>query len=527
MSKPPHRILSDSLRFTVEKHPDDIAAVVEGVPYSYATLNNSSKQLAAFLQQQGLHRGDRVAIFMDNSWECITAIYAAQLCGAVFVIINPQTKSEKLQYIINDSEATALICDTKLAKSFTPTLSSESSLETVICHGDLSTVSTFTAIHDYTSIIENDIDTSALPANPVIAPDLCALIYTSGSTGEPKGVMQTHGSMLFALQSLIEYLRLSKSDRILCALPLAFDYGLYQLLMSVYLGATLVLEKSFTYPALIFNRIRDENVTVFPAVPTMFSMIIATHNREPLHFPSVTRVTNTAAALPADFIPALTEIFPQALIYKMYGLTECKRACYLPPEMLQHKPTSVGIAIPGTEMFLLSASGKKAKTGEHGILHIRGPHIMRGYWNKPEETANTLLTHLYPDETILCTNDTLYQDDEGYFYFVGRNDDIIKTRGEKVSPVEVENVLHSIDGINEAAVIGTRDNILGESVTAFVSPTSGTTLNANKIKRACAEKLEPYMVPKDFIIMPELPKTNTGKIDKKPLRASVEQEKTS
>ena len=524
MSKPPHRILSDSLRFTVEKYPDDIAAVVEGTPYSYKTLNDASKKLAAFLLQQGIQRGDRVAIFMENSWECITAIYAVQLCGAVFVVINPQTKSDKLQYIINDSDASALICDTKLEKSFTPAITSESSLKTIIFHGDLSASNVFCPTHKYTSIIESEVDSSALQDNPVIALDLCALIYTSGSTGEPKGVMQTHGSMVFALQSLVEYLRLSKSDRILCALPLAFDYGLYQLLMSVYLGATLVLEKSFTYPTLIFNRMRDENVTVFPAVPTMFSMTIAAHNREPLHFPSVTRVTNTAAALPADFIPALTDIFPQALIYKMYGLTECKRACYLPPEMLKHKPTSVGKAIPGTEMFLLSSSGKKAKPGEHGILHIRGPHIMRGYWKKPEETANTLLTHLYPNETILCTNDTLYQDDEGYFYFVGRNDDIIKTKGEKVSPVEVENALHSIDGIKEAAVIGIDDNVLGESITAFISPKSGTTLNINKIKKECMQRLESYMVPKDFIIMQELPKTNTGKIDKKPLKASVYQE---
>jgi long-chain acyl-CoA synthetase len=222
----------------------------------------------------------------------------------------------------------------------------------------------------------------ATPA-PVIPLDLAALIYTSGSTGNPKGVMHTHQSMVFAAESISQYLRLSEVHRILCVLPLAFDYGLYQLLMAIRLGATLVLERSFTYPAQIFNRMHEQQVTVFPGVPTVYAMLLSMHARDRLCFPSVTRVTNTAAALPAAFQQQLREVFPNALIYRMYGLTECKRVSYLEPELADARPESVGRAIPGTEVFLLTPDGAAVPTGEAGILHVRGPHACWVTGNSP------------------------------------------------------------------------------------------------------------------------------------------------
>jgi acyl-CoA synthetase (AMP-forming)/AMP-acid ligase II len=351
----------------------------------------------------------------------------------------------------------------------------------------------------------------------VIPNDLAALIYTSGSTGNPKGVMHTHQTMVFAAWSLIEYLRLNEADRILLVLPIAFDYGLYQLLMTVKLGATLIVERSFTFPAQIYARILDEKATVFPGVPTIFAMLISAHKREKLCFPSVTTVTNTAAALPADFVPHLREIFPNALIFKMYGLTECKRVSYLEPELLSAKPTSVGKAIPGTEVYLLSLEGNTVPTGEAGILYVRGPHIMLGYWKQPELSAKMLKDGAWPGERVLCTHDWFRMDDEGYLYFVGRSDDIIKSRGEKISPVEVENVLHGIQGIKEVAVVGMPDEILGQAVCAFVVLDQGQTLSDRLIKKECLARLENFMVPKKIVVLDELPKTNTGKTDKQAL----------
>jgi acyl-CoA synthetase (AMP-forming)/AMP-acid ligase II len=326
--------------------------------------------------------------------------------------------------------------------------------------------------------------------------------------------MHTHQSMLFAAVSLIEYLRLGVDDRILCALPLAFDYGLYQLLMTVQLGATLVLERSFTYPAQVFARMAEFGVTVFPGVPTIFAMLLSAHRREKLRFSGVTRVTNTAAALPDEQALRLREIFPDALIYKMYGLTECKRVCYLEPELLEAKPGSVGKAIPGTEVFLRSAEGEPVPAGETGILHVRGPHLMLGYWNRPELSAQMLKPGPLPGERVLCTHDHFRMDADGFLYFVGRSDDIIKTRGEKVSPVEVENALHAIDGIREAAVVGVPDELLGQAIRAYVVLEPGAELSPGQIRAHCLKRLENFMVPQQVVPCLELPRTATGKVSK-------------
>ncbi|WP_419637311.1 class I adenylate-forming enzyme family protein, partial [Thiolapillus sp.] len=262
------------------------------------------RSLAGYLTAQGVERGDRCVIFMDNTLVCAVSVYAVLSIGAVFVVVNPQTKQNKLAYILDDCGASALISDSHLHRVFTPLLKTAGRLKCVIASGDPSRLEA-TEVTPFEQALEGGV--TELPPNG-IQKDLAALIYTSGSTGDPKGVMHTHLSMTFALGSLIEYLRLSSEDRILLVLPLAFDYGLYQLLMSVQLGATLVMERSFTYPAVIFQRIREEKVTVFPGVPTIFSLLLSMYQREPFVFPSVTRVTNTAAALPAEHIPLLKKI---------------------------------------------------------------------------------------------------------------------------------------------------------------------------------------------------------------------------
>ncbi|HXX95300.1 MAG TPA: fatty acid--CoA ligase family protein, partial [Planctomycetota bacterium] len=355
-------------------------------------------------------------------------------------------------------------------------------------------------------------------ASEVIPLDLAALIYTSGSTGQPKGVMMSHQSMAFTAGSLVEYLRLSHDDRILGFLPMAFDYGLYQLFLTVRAGATLVLERSFAYPAQVLSRLASEGVTVFPGVPTAFMTLVGMHARTSLRFPTVRRITNTAAALPPEIVPRLRQIFPNALVFRMYGLTECKRVSYLEPELVDQKPESVGKAIPGTEVYLLSEDGQAVKPGEPGILYVRGPHVMMGYWKKPEPSAEMLKPGRYPGERVLCTHDWFTMDAEGYLYFQGRTDDIIKCRGEKVSPIEVENCLHGIPGIREAAVIGVPDPLLGEAVRAFVALEEGCTLTEKEIKGLCLSHLENFMVPKEVLFLSELPKTPTGKIRKRELR---------
>ena len=514
----PVRLLHEFLSNSARRLPSKTALIIDDRSYSYQELYAAASGLAKALRKQGLKRGDRVAIFMENTWPCAVSVFGALMAGGVFLIINPQTKTEKLKYILVDSQATFLISNTHLQTIFLPAATGLRTLAGIICSGTGPTPTSGSA-----PIIPFEAFTAQNPLYDIrcdaLSLDLAALIYTSGTTGNPKGVMMTHQSMVFATASITQYLRLSEEDRLINVLPMAFDYGLYQLLMCVCLGATLVLEKSFVYTASVFNRMKNHQVTVFPGIPTIFATMIAQHLKNPLLFPSITRVTNTAADLPVHFSSALKEMFPFALVFRMYGLTECKRVCYLEPELMEKKPNSVGKAIPGTEIFLLTPDGKPVASGETGILHIRGPHVMRGYWKQPEQSLTMLKPGPLPGEFVLCSQDWFKMDADGDLYFIGRSDDIIKTRGEKVSPVEVENTLYELHGIREAAVIGEPDPVLGESIHAFVSLTVPGVLTEKEIMKHCFKKLENFMAPKKITIVEDLPKTATGKISKKGLRA--------
>ena len=263
------------------------------------------------------------------------------------------------------------------------------------------------------------------------------------------------------------------------------------------------------------ERIRDESVTVFAGVPTTWATLLGLDAGG--DYPSVRCVTNAAAGLPPHFHDGLRRLFPNAAIFRMYGLTECKRVCYLEPELVDVKPTSVGKAIPGTEAFVLDELGRRVEPGEVGILHVRGPHLMLGYWRAPELTAHMLKDGPYPGEKTLCTHDHFTVDEDGDLYFVDRTDDIIKTRGEKVSSVEVEHALHEIAGIETAAVVGVPDDVLGQSVRAYVVLEEGSSLTEREIIRQARSRLEAFMVPSEICFVAQLPQTESGKVRKKSL----------
>lgn len=520
MIKKPQRLLREGMLANAALHPEKTALVIQGESFTYGRLADGALRIAAALVEHGVRRGERVAIYMDNTWPCVLATYGTLLAGAVFLLINPQTKQEKLRFVLEDSEAAILISDSRLESIFIPAVNRAPSLRAVFVAGDITR-----ARQEIAARAEalTDILAHAPPLKePVftIPNDLAALIYTSGSTGNPKGVMQTHQAMVFTAWSVIEYLRLSEDDRIMLFLPLSFDYGLYQLLITMKLGATLIVERSFTFPAVVYKRLVEQRATVFPGVPTIFSMLLETYKRKAISFPDITRVTNTAAVLPVESIPFLKKIFPNALIFKMYGLTECKRVSYLEPELLESKPGSVGKAIPGTETFLLSPAGEAVGPETPGILHVRGPHVMAGYWRQPELSGQMLKDGNLPGERILCTHDWFKCDQDGFLYFVGRSDDIIKTRGEKVSPVEIENVLHAVTGIKEAVVIGVPDATLGQAIHAFVVVEDSAGLTERKIKKICLANLENFMIPQHVTLVDEMPQSPNGKIDKKKLLES-------
>ncbi len=514
------RLLSDSLTLCRQKHPQKIAVQAGRESYTYEQLYQQSQAIAAYLQSRGLQRGDRVAIFMENNWALLPFLYAALYAGGVFLVVNHLTKTNKLEYILRDSGAKFLLTESNLAKQFLPAVTNQSGLQEIVYAGNEinEAENCKKPLVQLIRVLDAALHTKTIIKSPAINKDIAALIYTSGSTGDPKGVIMTHANMVFTTDSLVEYLRLDSHEKIICFLPLAFDYGLYQILMSVRLGACLVVSKSFTFPSVVFDEILTQSVSVFPGVPTVFSTLIGLHQKSPLCFPSVKRVTNTAAALPPEYVPLLKQIFPSALIYKMYGLTECKRVSYLEPEEAELFPNSVGKAIPGTEVFLLDDKLQPVPANTMGTLYVRGAHIMQGYWNKPEETKKMLMGNIFPNEQVLCAQDQFVMDEKGYLYFHGRVDDIIKSRGEKVSPVEVENVLYRMPGIREAAVIGIPDLLEGETIKAFVALDAGINIDPKKIRQHCMANLESFMVPRDVVILESLPKTDSNKISKKELR---------
>jgi acyl-CoA synthetase (AMP-forming)/AMP-acid ligase II len=455
-------------------------------------------------------------ILLENRAECAVALFGALYAGAAYTFVSPQIKADKLEFLLTDAEPKVVITEPPLSGRFSSLLAGAPGVARVFSVG-ASASGVIDGQTDFASALDSVTDIRI--ETRTIELDLAALIYTSGSTGRPKGVMMAHQNMVFSLTTLSQVFELSENDVILSALPLSFNYGMYQILLTVAASATLHLERNFTYPAHVVRRMAEVSATVFPGVPTMFARLSALNAKARLELPQVRCLTNTAAALSEDLVGSLEMIFPNAKIYRMYGLTECKRALYLDPSLGKSRPGSVGRAMPGTETFLLSQDGKPVAPMETGVLHVRGPNVMLGYWKLPEESAKVLLPGRYPYERIYNTQDFFKMDEDGFYYFLGRSDDIIKCRGEKVSPSEVEGALYGIPGVKEAAVIGVPDPVLGEAVWAFVALESGFSFSEKDLRRHCGTRLEVHQVPERIIQLDELPKTPTGKVTKKPLLA--------
>mgnify|MGYP002784347113 CR=1 FL=1 len=507
-------LLHQFLELSADRAPDKVALICDGQRLTYADIEAQANRLANALRSQGLQRGDRVALFLPNSIELAIGIFAVLKAGGVFVPINHTTKFEKCAYILNNCEARALVTAGRQNALVHQLVAAVPSLKTVVLTSPVAD-SDRTQFLSYDAIQADYSEQRPTPVN--IDVDLACLIYTSGSTGEPKGVMSDHSNVVFAASSIIQYLGNVESDVVIGLLPLSFDYGLYQLLMVFKFGGTLVLEKGFTYPAVILKQIEEERVTGFPGVPTIFSVLLKMDLSQ-FDLSSLRYITNTAAALPPSHITELRNTFPSVTLFSMYGLTETKRTLYLPPDQLDHRPGSVGIPIPGTEAWVEDEAGQRLPAGQVGELVVRGRHVMRGYWNAPEKTAMRFRSGALPGDRLCYTGDLFRMDEEGFFYFVARKDDVIKSRGEKVPPKEVETVLYQLPGVHEAAVIGVPDPVLGQAIKAFVAVEPGISLTEADIIRHCRANLEDFMVPRFVEMCAELPKSANGKINKLELK---------
>ena len=511
--------LEEFLERSAERLPQKVALVCGSERLTYAEIEERCNILAHGLMDEGVERGDRVIIHLGNSVETVLGIFATLKAGGVFVVINPTTKRDKLIHILNDCQAKALITDQRGYSWIKGDLNRLPSLRVVLVKGIGGIEGDGQRrVLPLEALLNSSTLSRRRPEKRCIDIDLAALVYTSGSTGIPKGVMLTHLNMVSAATSITTYLENTEEDVVINVLPLSFDYGLYQIIMAFKVGARVILERSFTYPHTVMERIEAEGVTGFPIVPTI-SAILLQLNLDRYDLSSLRYITNTGAALPVGHIRRLRRLLPHVRIYSMYGLTECKRVAYLPPEEIDRRPDSVGKAMPNVEVYIVDDRGNRVGPGVVGELVVRGSNVMKGYWGMPEETDRVLRPGPLPGEKVLYTGDLFRMDEDGYLYFIGRRDDIIKTRGEKVSPKEIENVLYSMDGVAEVAVYGVPDGILGQAVKAVVVPEKGANLTEQAIRRYCIEHLEDFMVPKYIEIRGSLPKTESGKINKRELEA--------
>ena len=519
-------LVHEYLRVNAQKHPEKEALICGDQRFTYAMVNRMSDVFACRLIERGLRRHDRVVLFLDNSAEVVIAIYGVLKAGGTFVVLNGSIKANKLSYILKDSGAKYLVSHVMKASVVEAALvECRRTIGLIwVADGPIETDLGGLPVISWSEMVRADSDNAdtRLPTlqskRGAIDQDLATLIYTSGSTGEPKGVMSSHFNMVSVARSIIQYLENGPEDITLTVLPLSFDYGLYQVIMTFMFGGTVVLERSFLYPVKFLECIQREKVTGLPLVPTIAAMLLNMQSIDRYDLRSLRYVTNTAAALPVDHIQRLRALLPQARLYSMYGLTECKRVSYLPPEELDRRPSSVGKAIPNSEVFIVNEAGAEVPPGVVGELVVRGANVMRGYWNAPELTRETFRQGRFPGETHLHTGDLFRKDEEGFLYFVGRKDDMIKCKGERVSPREVENVLCKLDGIAEAAVIGVPDEVFGQIIKAFVVMKKGSFLSERDILCYCAENIETLMVPKSIEFLDELPRTPNGKVDKKKLK---------
>jgi acyl-CoA ligase (AMP-forming) (exosortase A-associated) len=354
--------------------------------------------------------------------------------------------------------------------------------------------------------------------------DLAAILYTSGSTGKPKGVMLSHANIVAGSSIVSSYLGIGTRDRILSILPYSFDAGLNQLMTAFQQGGTVV-PLTFVLAREVVRALAQERITGLAGVPTLWSLLAqpsSTLGQQAL--PDLRYITNTGGAMPQNVLAALRRALPATRVFLMYGLTEAFRSTYLPPEELDRRPTSMGRAIPNTEILVINEQGGLCAPGEVGELVHRGPTVSLGYWGQPEMTARVLRPHplrppeLSDHEKVCYSGDYVKMDEEGFLYFVGRRDTMIKSSGFRISPTEVEETLFQSGLVTGAAVIGIPDEVLGQAVKAFVVARDGVAVSADDLLAVCAERMPRYMVPRVIETLAELPKTSSGKVDYPALR---------
>jgi acyl-CoA synthetase (AMP-forming)/AMP-acid ligase II len=504
-----HHLLENS----ADRFPAQEAFVHAEARLNYKQLESQSNRLANWLIDRNINKGQRVALLLRNSAAYVIAYYASLKIGCIVVPLNYGLDANEIGQMMNDCRPSVLITENNFQKTIICSLQSLTEKPRfLILAGDSFKLAQSTGISAFK--LSRIIGSCSLrrPQISITEKDPSSIIYTSGSTGHPKGVVLSHKNIVSNTRSILSYLKLSRHDRCMVILPFYYVYGKSLLNTHIAVGGTVVVDNRFVFPNAVLKTMIKEKVTGFSGVPSTFTILLNRSSLARLSFPDLRYITSAGGHLPSNVKKRLIEMFPDKKIFIMYGATEASaRLTYLSPSDLADHIQSIGKPIPGVEMKVVNEVGEESQFGEEGELIARGPNIMLGYWNFPEETRKVLKDGWY------YTGDLGKMDADGFIYVTGRKRDMIKVGLYKVSAIEIEEVLYSYPGLIESAVFGVPDESQGEMIVAAVVPADNVTVEVEDIRKYCKQRLPKYKIPHDFILYKDLPKNKAGKVMKQTL----------
>jgi acyl-CoA ligase (AMP-forming) (exosortase A-associated) len=508
--------------------PDRPALTAGQVTLSYGQTWEAVRRTACGLTDLGLTTGDRVAVFLDKRIETVTAILATSVAGGVFVPVNPVLKPRQVAHIVGDSGARVLVTTSRRWTTLAPSLLSSPAgtglRDVVLVDGAPRDVEDggSPCLHGFADLGREPAAAGPSPRPP--DSDLAAILYTSGSTGSPKGVVLSHRNLVVGAESVSSYLHNDRDDVILAALPLSFDAGLSQVTTALAAGAHVVLANYISARDLV-QLCEQHGVTALTCVPPLWVQL-AEHEWPEGARSRLRYFANTGGRMPAATLKRLRDLFPRALPYLMYGLTEAFRSTYLDPDEVDRRGDSIGKAIPNAEILVLRPDGTECGPGEEGELVHRGPLVAQGYWNDPVRTAERFRplpgrAPWQPEERAVWSGDTVVADEDGFLSFVGRADEMIKTSGYRVSPTEIEEAAYETGLVRDAVALGVPDDKLGHRVVLVAAPAQGAALASAELTSVLRRELPLFMVPSEVLVMEELPRSPNGKFDRVALAEAV------
>ncbi len=503
-------LLGEIITRAKERFPSKTAISFKEQTWTYTELDEHVNQVANGLQKLGLKKGDRVGLLMLNSPYFVMSYFAIVRLGAVVVPINVAFKGDEVKYLLNDSQASLMV----VAPAFLPMITQ--------IRGDLNTVRDVVVVDmdkpaevenvvSFKGFIEAEVSTAPAVTDSFDEEEVVVFLYTSGTTGHPKGAMLTHKNLFSNAVATAEATCTTDKDNTLCILPMFHSFAWTCCVMvPLVTGGTITVMDSFV-PQSVLQTIIKEHTTVLAFVPTMYSVLLQVPQVNPDDFKHLRLPYSGGAALPVEVLQSIGTKYGIDIV-EGYGLSECSPVASLNPVNGVKKPGSIGIALPGVEIKIFNDLDEELPPNSPGELVLRGPNVMKGYFNLPEATNEALRGGW------LHTGDIAYMDEEGYIFIVDRKKDLIIVGGLNVYPREIEEVIYQHPKVAEAAVIGVADALRGEMVKAFIALKEGEAATEREIIKFCQDKLANFKLPKVVEFIDALPKTSTGKILKRALK---------